>query len=113
MRPNLDYFIVFRFQFGEIWSKIGLSKFCLRQPEKMTQTWYDLPKYYDISFSHDMGAELDFLKKIFRKYCPSKTVQVLEPACGTGRLILPLMKAGFDCTGFDQNEHALEYLKKN
>ena len=75
--------------------------------------WYDLPTYYDISFSHEMRDELLFLKKIFRKYCPVSHPRLLEPACGTGRLFLPLLKAGFECTGFDQNDYALQYLKKN
>jgi 2-polyprenyl-3-methyl-5-hydroxy-6-metoxy-1,4-benzoquinol methylase len=74
--------------------------------------WYNLPKYYDISFSHEMREELAFLKAIFKKYCKNHQPRLLEPACGTGRLITPLARSGFDCTGFDLNEHTLSYLKK-
>ena len=75
--------------------------------------WYNLPTYYDVSFSHEMSEELAFLKAIFNKYCKGTRPRLLEPACGTGRLIIPLVHSGFDCTGFDLNEYALSYLKKN
>ena len=75
--------------------------------------WYDLPKYYDISFSHEMNEELAFLKAVFTEFFKGTKPSLLEPACGTGRLIIPLSRSGFDCTGFDLNEYALSYLKKN
>ena len=74
--------------------------------------WYDLPTYYDVSFSHDMSDELVFLKKIFKKYSNSPKPKLLEPACGTGRLMIPLIQEGFDCSGFDLNKNALLYLKQ-
>ena len=73
--------------------------------------WYDLPTYYDVSFSYDMRDELAFLKKIFKKYSDSTKPKLLEPACGTGRLIVPLIHNGFDCSGFDLNKNAILYLK--
>ena len=76
------------------------------------QNWYNLPVYYDVSFSHEMSEELAFLKAAFKHYCKSSNPKILEPACGTGRLIIPLAKAGFVCTGFDLNEYALDYLNK-
>lgn len=75
--------------------------------------WYDLPEYYDVSFSHEMQDELRFLKAVFAGPGKEKPVRLLEPACGSGRLIVPLARAGFRCTGFDQNPEALNYLKKN
>lgn len=74
--------------------------------------WYNLPTYYDVSFSHEMREELLFLKAVFKKYCKAARPKLLEPACGTGRLIMPMVRAGFDCTGFDLNENALNYLKE-
>jgi SAM-dependent methyltransferase len=73
--------------------------------------WYSLPTYYDVSFSHEMREELLFLQNIFKRYCKSDRPSLIEPACGTGRLIIPLARSGFVCTGFDLNEHALSYLK--
>jgi 2-polyprenyl-3-methyl-5-hydroxy-6-metoxy-1,4-benzoquinol methylase len=80
---------------------------------KIMQNWYNLPTYYDVSFSHEMSEELAFLKDVFSQYCKGSRPKLIEPACGTGRLMIPLIRAGFDCTGFDLNDHALEYLKKN
>lgn len=74
--------------------------------------WYNLPTYYDISFSHEMHDELAFLKSVFKKYRAGNTLNLLEPACGTGRLIVPLSRFGYRCTGFDINTSALQYLEK-
>lgn len=76
------------------------------------QNWYNLPLYYDVSFSHEMSEELAFLKAAFNYYCKSSSPKILEPACGTGRLIIPLLRSGFDCAGFDLNRYALDYLDK-
>ena len=77
-----------------------------------THNWYDLPTYYDVSFSYDMKDELSFISNVFRKYLILNSPKLLEPACGTGRLIVPLVKKGFNCSGFDLNENALLYLKE-
>lgn len=74
---------------------------------------YDLPKYYDLSYSYNMREELVFLKRVFAKYTKMERPRLLEPACGTGRLLVPLARSGFDVTGFDLNPYALDYLKKN
>lgn len=74
--------------------------------------WYNLPTYYDISFSHEMSDELGFLRNAFNQYCKSPHPKLLEPACGSGRLIIPLVRNGFDCTGFDLNDNALKYLQE-
>lgn len=76
-----------------------------------SQNWYNLPVYYDVSFSHEMREELQFLKKICQSYRYQGRLRLLEPACGTGRLLAPLVKEGFDCTGLDINPHSLRYLK--
>lgn len=75
--------------------------------------YYHDPKYYNLSYSHDMGDELAFLKRIFGESAGKPHPRLLEPACGTGRLLVPLVRAGFRCTGFDIDPHALGYLKKN
>mgnify|MGYP000860365281 CR=1 FL=1 len=73
--------------------------------------WYSLATYYDVSFSHEMREELLFLQNIFNSYSTTNYPSLIEPACGTGRLIIPLSRSGYDCTGFDLNESALSYLK--
>jgi SAM-dependent methyltransferase len=75
-------------------------------------TCYHHPKYYDLSYSHDMQDELVFLKRIFGSFNGAHHPRLLEPACGTGRLLVPLARAGFQCTGFDVNPRVIDYLTK-
>ncbi len=35
---------------------------------------------------------------------------ILEPMCGTGRFLLPLIEDGFDVHGFDASDHMLGVL---
>ena len=74
--------------------------------------YYHHPKYYDLSYSHDMQGELAFLKRIFNRAKGAPHLRLLEPACGTGRLLVSLARAGFSCTGFDINPVAIDYLNK-
>ena len=52
--------------------------------------WYDYPQYYDIAFQAYTRREADFIEAACRKYCPFEARRLLEPACGTGRLITEL-----------------------
>ncbi|HEY9219892.1 MAG TPA: class I SAM-dependent methyltransferase [Phenylobacterium sp.] len=38
---------------------------------------------------------------------------ILEPACGSGRMLIPLMEAGHEVEGFDPSDHMLENLRRN
>lgn len=51
-------------------------------------------------FSFDLG--------FYKKWCGSRTGSVLELCCGTGRLTIPLKKAGLDITGLDLSDSMLE-----
>lgn len=73
---------------------------------------YGEPKYYDLSYSWNMRDELAFLKQVFTHKIKNKKPCILEPACGTGRLLVPLIRSGFHCTGFDNNPEMLAYLEQ-
>ena len=73
---------------------------------------YHHPKYYDLSYSQDLGEELAFLKRVLPRPGAGRRPRLLEPACGTGRLLVPLARAGFRCTGFDTNAEAIGYLNR-
>jgi SAM-dependent methyltransferase len=77
----------------------------------MPQTCYDLPRFYDISYTSGMGRETRFLNAILARHFGDRPLRILEPACGTGRVLLPLIEAGHDCAGFDINPAALAYLR--
>jgi SAM-dependent methyltransferase len=74
--------------------------------------WYEHPGYYDIAFRGDTRREADFIEAACRMYCPFKARRLLEPACGTGRLVRELAARGYKLTGFDLCRPALDYLDK-
>jgi len=79
------------------------------EPEK---SWYDYPHYYDVGFREDTPREAKFFEKAFAKYIPGKVKRVFEPGCGSGRLIVEMAERGFQVTGLDLNQPALDYCKE-
>lgn len=73
---------------------------------------YDYPVYYDLVFGSDWEAEYRFLQRIFTKFVAGKTKSLFEPACGTGRLVYRLAKAGFNVSGLDLNPRAVEFCRE-
>lgn len=47
----------------------------------------------------------------YRKYVDAAKGPILEPMCGTGRFLLPLLEEGFNVHGFDASDHMLEALR--
>lgn len=70
---------------------------------------YDYPVYYDLIFGSDWAAEFKFLEAVFKKHVDGKTKRLLEPACGTGRLLFRMAKAGYAAAGLDLNEKAVAF----
>src|SRR5580698_8205490 len=70
---------------------------------------YDYPKYYDLIFGSDWAAEFKFLKACFAKYAKRPVKRLFEPACSTGRLVIQFAKAGYEISGNDLNEKAIQY----
>lgn len=46
----------------------------------------------------------------YRDYAMKANDPILEPMCGTGRFLLPLLEEGFDVHGFDASDHMLAVL---
>ena len=46
----------------------------------------------------------------YLNYVMNANGPILEPMCGTGRFLLPLIKEGFDVHGFDASDYMLEAL---
>jgi SAM-dependent methyltransferase len=76
------------------------------------ETWYNCPLYYDVAFQGDTQREADFVEAAGRKYCPFPVKKILEPACGTGRLVRELAARGHRLTGFDLNRPSLDFLRE-
>lgn len=65
----------------------------------------DYSEYYD--FDHDVTIDLDFYLGLARQ----SGSPILELASGTGRVTLPLAKAGFEVYGFDLSEKMLDVCR--
>ncbi len=74
--------------------------------------WYDHPEYYDLSLRDETPLEAAFIEAACRKYCDFPVRRLLEPACGSGRLVVEMAARGYEVTGFDLNEKALAFLRK-
>jgi SAM-dependent methyltransferase len=84
----------------------------MSHPAPLHANWYDYPQYYDIAFRSETRLEADFLEAACRKYCPFTARRLLEPACGTGRLLTELAGRGYRMTGIDLSRPSLEFLRK-
>jgi SAM-dependent methyltransferase len=77
-----------------------------------TADWYDVPRLYDIVFEEDTEKEADFLEAMLDRYGRTGRRRVLEPACGSGRLMEAMARRGYRVTGFDRNPAMVEYTRK-
>lgn len=75
--------------------------------------WYDTPLYYDIIYDADTRKEADLLEHVFARHAsPGGTRRVLEPACGSGRLVMELARRGWRVSGFDASEKMLGFARQ-
>ena len=79
----------------------------------ISANWFDYPQYYDIAFQAYTRSEADFIVAACGKYCGFDAHRFLEPACGTGRLIIELAARGYQVIGFDLSQPALSYLRRH
>lgn len=81
-----------------------------------TFDWYDEAHCYDIVFGTGTATEADFLEAAAARYIlpggGSARRRALEPACGTGRILLELAKRGWSVTGFDLSAGSLRYARR-
>jgi len=74
--------------------------------------WYDLTGYYDLVHREDTPREAEFLQQVFERYVQSGGRRLLEPACGSGRLVQAMARRGFLVDGFDCNQKMLEAARR-
>jgi SAM-dependent methyltransferase len=73
---------------------------------------YDYPKYYDLVYGSDWKAEVDFLTACFDRFACGLVRHIFEPACGTGRLMFRMGRAGYDVSGLDLNPKAIAFCNR-
>ena len=64
---------------------------------------YESTEIYDVAFGWDLTMELDFVESCLRKHSVEPVRRVLEPACGTGRILAALCARGYEVTGYDMS----------
>ena len=74
--------------------------------------WYDYPHYFDLAFRSETRLEANFLEAAFEKYARRKVRSLLEPACGTGRLVAEMAARGYRLSGFDLSRPMLDYAAR-
>ncbi|MCA9174608.1 MAG: class I SAM-dependent methyltransferase [Planctomycetales bacterium] len=77
--------------------------------ETIQSNLYDHPRYYDLVFGSDWKSEFDFLLACFQQHVKGRVKRLFEPACGTGRLLYRLAKAGYQVSGLDLNPKAVAF----
>ena len=77
--------------------------------ETITDNLYNYPKYYDLVFGSDWAAEFHFFRACFERLAKREVKRILEPACGTGRLLVRMAEAGYETAGLDLNPAAVEF----
>ena len=71
--------------------------------------WYQAPLWNDIIFDCDTEREADFLESVRVLHGRSEGRRALEPACGTGRILIELAARGWECAGFDAEPAMVEF----
>jgi SAM-dependent methyltransferase len=89
------------------------------EPRYIATDWYDSPLYYDLIFDQDTVTEADFVEAAWakhhaaeRKVRQRQQLRILEPACGSGRLMRALATRGHQVAGFDLNEKMLSAARE-
>ncbi len=62
---------------------------------------YSSPEIYEVAFGWDLTRELDFYESCFRAHARGPVRRLLEPCCGTGRMLDALARRGYEAVGYD------------
>ncbi len=73
--------------------------------------WYDYPQYFDMVFRDETQMEVEFFEEAFKRFAIGSVKKVMEPGCGSGRLIAEMAARGYQCTGLDLSVPSLAYLR--
>jgi SAM-dependent methyltransferase len=75
-------------------------------------SWYDHPQYFDMVFRDETAAEAKFFEQAFNRFADGKVKRLLEPGCGSGRLVAEMASRGYEMAGVDLSQPMLNYLAR-
>ena len=59
-------------------------------------SWYDHPQYFDMVFRDETASEVKFFEQAFSRFADGAVRRLLEPGCGSGRLVAGMAAKGYD-----------------
>lgn len=65
-------------------------------------------EYYELDKPHPPEDAF----QCYLKYAEEAGDAILEPMCGTGRFLIPLLEKGYSITGFDYSSHMIDVCRK-
>lgn len=80
----------------------------MSQPESLTPYQHLCTEYYNI----DKPAAPPDSLALYTQYAIESKGPILEPMCGTGRYLIPLLRQGYDIAGFDTSSQMLEVCQR-
>jgi SAM-dependent methyltransferase len=81
-------------------------------PSHRQADWYEAPHYYDILLDPDSAGEADFLEAVLERHGRPGAGAVLEPACGSGRMLAEMARRGHRVTGIDLSPAMVAYARQ-
>ena len=75
-------------------------------------SWYDHPQYFDMVFRDETQDEVDFFEQAFQRFANRKVRRLLEPGCGSGRLVTAMAARGYEMAALDLSQPMLAYLRR-
>lgn len=85
-----------------------------RTVERSSTAWYDSPRHYDMVYADYTKPETRFLEAMLARHGPPPrrgARRILEPACGSGRLVESMARRGHRVWGFDLNPRQLAHAR--
>lgn len=73
---------------------------------------YDYPQYWDLAFQDETKQEADFVDAVSKRYASIPVKRIYEPGCGGGRLVVELLRRGYEVEAVDLSETAVEYVRR-
>lgn len=70
---------------------------------------YSSPEIYEVAFGWDLTRELDFYEECFRRHARVPVRRLVEPCCGTGRMLEAFARRGYEAVGYDRSAEMVAF----